>query len=600
MYKQILNYLNFLKVVVFSKKITWILLILFIALNIIVDIVLAVLQINMNKNMVIFIMAFVQILFTIFYSSLIYVNIFKELEEEGLEILTLSKPLSRKNIYIAKTIFCVLFSLVFGLVLMLNNLFLAIAIGYYNIIIFYLLISFFSFAIVFNFFGSIASLMAYRLNTKIAMTLPFIVTAPLMIGGVILNNYSTSTANNFGYYLNLKYQDNLSGRISNTEQFYLNEKQDNFFIVPNGYKNENLSEKQKQFLEAAYNASNNNEVAIYSWLAIPYQFLDIFNIENQNIFDQNLNKNNLENVLYYNKLDSYIYKYKLNQTANLKLYNFTNESENEAFFLIPGALKNETSRDNIYNTNLIYARENANNFNIEFPEDKFVFAASDNLVGQIKWIYIKEVLEDSEFKKYAKEFFDKIEKSLNQSTEANLDIKNLIIQKISEELENNDSFLNRYTSYMTNVFNPNSIENKIIKTDTEKKIYLATALIYYLYFAQNNSILMESILLNDNQQNGYAPQQFSFQINNHQYLIGGYSSYIPVQEVKNIDGEDKIIIRYNLHQSDNYLFQKTKEVYELQRTNQIVSKLGYSIIWTLLVAGLLVLNAYKHTKKDYK
>ncbi|WP_129724688.1 ABC-2 transporter permease [Mycoplasmopsis gallopavonis] len=569
-------------------------------LFLITTILLGTLKININNNLIIYIFAFITILFTIFYSSLIYINIFKELENDGLEILTLSKPISRNKIYLGKSFYLILFSLVFAIALGLLNTLLLISLKLFSQILLYLGISVITYFLIFNFIGSIASLIAYKTNTKIAMTIPFIVSTPLMIGGTILNSYSTSISNNFNYYLNLKYQHNLSGKISNAEEFYLNNNQDNLFFVPNGYENDSFSKNQKDFFNEIYKLSANasKELNLYSWLAVPYQFLDIFNTSDKNIFNNNIKQNNLENVLFYKNNDSYLFNYKLKDKANLAtkaLFEVNDESVEK--FIVPGALKNQTLRDGYSNTNIIYAREGASDFKQIFPEDKYVFAASDNLVGELKWEYIKEILENKDFQKYAQNFFEQFTK--NQINDLN-ELKQQILTKLENQINDEQAFLNTYANNFVTAFNPIAIENKQIKTTTEKKIYLATAMLYYAYFSFNNSQIVQAILINPDLEKNYEQDKLTLLIGKFKYKIGGYSSYTPVQEVSTINDEQKVIIRYNLEESNNFLFQEVANVYELERSNLVVSKWGYIGLWTLITALLIAFNTYKYNKKDYK
>ncbi|TNK93847.1 ABC transporter permease, partial [Mycoplasmopsis pullorum] len=174
-----------------------------------------------------------------------------------------------------------------------------------------------------------------------------------------------------------------------------------------------------------------------------------------------------DNYLNYNNSDSYLYNYKLDQNA--KLFNY--EKDQQKYYLIPSLLKNQTERENIVNTTLIYAREGADSFNLNFPEDTYVFSASDNLVGELKWKFLINVLKDQNFNDYAKKLFVQVEAKIKNDEPAYAKTK--ILEKIEKELNNSDSFLNRYQNSFVALFDEKMIENKTIKTLTEKKIYLA-------------------------------------------------------------------------------------------------------------------------------
>ncbi|UWV79911.1 hypothetical protein NW072_01955 [Mycoplasmopsis felis] len=71
------------------------------------------------------------------------------------------------------------------------------------------------------------------------------------------------------------------------------------------------------------------EWQIYSYLVTPYQMLDIFNVNNTNIFDtfSSNNTTNLSNYLFYNQLDSFSYNYDLLSKSNLKQYDVIDKSQ---------------------------------------------------------------------------------------------------------------------------------------------------------------------------------------------------------------------------------------------------------------------------------
>ncbi|SYV92521.1 Uncharacterised protein, partial [Mycoplasmopsis synoviae] len=124
-----------------------------------------------------------------------------------------------------------------------------------------LVVSFISFASLFFsylIFGNIAALIAYKLSSKLALTISLVISTPLVIGGVVINSNSTSTANNFAYYLNTPYQFNRSNTAVNTNQFYLNNNKDNYYILANGYKSDKFSDLQKEFINNAYGYAENS------------------------------------------------------------------------------------------------------------------------------------------------------------------------------------------------------------------------------------------------------------------------------------------------------------------------------------------------------
>ncbi|WP_036452772.1 ABC transporter permease [Mycoplasma buteonis] len=626
--QQIKNYWLFLTKILFSKKLFVVIPVILMTIIITASIVFGIVGLQSQAGLAILITAFVEILITIFYASLLYLNIFVDLEKEGIELIASSKSISRKTTFTAKTSYALIFSVAYGVLMVLGNLFISLSLQAYSLMGLYLLITFITFILIFNFFGSITSLIAYYSNSKIALTAPIIVSTPLMVSGVVLSSYSTSVSNNFAYYLNFKYENNLSGNWSNTEKFYLNDKKDNLYIMPNGIDNKAFSQTQIEFLNRAYSEAKiaSNGMVAYSWSILPYQFLDLFNLNEQNVFENvSDDKEYTKDYVYHPANQSYLYKYNLEKlNANdldvnskfLKLYlvgnpNDKNE-ENQQKFIIPGALKNYSQKNNVVNTNLIYARENASNFGVSFPEDKYVFGASDNLVGELKWEYLQQVLQDSEFYKYARELFDNLLDNLKQDTEITADgglnsedvdllkVKAKLIQAIENELAKDSGFLVQYQNPSVKVFNENALQDREIKTNTEKKVYLATALLYFVYFNYNDNVLTNAMLSNDSRYNFYTPGQFKLNINGSAYNIGGYRQFTPVQQVSDVDGQKKVVVRYNLEASENFVFQTMDQMYVLEKGAKQVSKIGYIAILTIIVSLLIFFNNYKYSKKDYK
>lgn len=609
--KSVKSYVYFLHKIILKKKSSYVLPIVFFALAIIFSITLSVVQIpDRFKNFTIYAIIFAEMILTIFYASLKALNIYKDLEEEGLELLTYSKPINRRDIFIAKFIVFIIFDCYWAILMMVSNLILVLNLKETNLTL-VVLLSFTVFFFAFLIFGLFASIIGYKFNGKIALAIPLTIISPLIIGGSIVSSQSTSSANNLAFYLNTERLLQPAGNEANVEKFYLNNNQDNFYILPNGYDEPTFSQKQIEYLRTAYNLAKNSstEWQIYSWLITPYQMIDIFNFKNQNIFNTFASNytTNLDNYLYYNNLDAPTYSYQLNENNVLPRY-LVNMGDDKTpnyqdVYLVPGALKNNLnpSLDELNNTKIIYARKDADNFNITFPEDEFNNTNDSDIVGKLNWTYIKELLDSKVFNAYAKQFIINLMKSdhyINGDPSDLTYYHNLLINKIQNEISDEQSKFNNLDDNIT-VLEDSSITNKRIKSNIERQIYLTVALVYYIYFNQNNDLLTTALLfnnkLNDNS-NNFTPKQLSFNYGAYTYHIGGYANYSTKQEVQN----NKVIIRYDLKQSNNFVFQPVTQIMQMARNKEIINKYSFILLWAVIASLFVVANNILYIRKDYK
>ncbi|WP_011883769.1 ABC transporter protein [Mycoplasmoides gallisepticum] len=594
-----------------KKKSSYVLPIVFFALAIIFSIILSVVQIpDRFKNFTIYAIIFAEMILTIFYASLKALNIYKDLEEEGLELLTYSKPINRRDIFIAKFIVFIIFDCYWAILMMVSNLILVLNLKETNLTLIVLL-SFTVFFFAFLIFGLFASIIGYKFNGKIALAIPLTIISPLIIGGSIVSSQSTSSANNLAFYLNTKRLLQPAGNEANVETFYLNNNQDNFYILPNGYDEPTFSQKQTEYLRTAYNFAKNSstEWQIYSWLVTPYQMIDIFNFKNQNIFNtfQSNYTTNLDNYLYYNKLDAPTYSYQLNENNVLPRYLVNIRDDKtpnyQDVYLVPGALKNNLnpSLDELNNTKIIYARQDADNFDITFPEDEFNNTNASDIVGKLNWTYIKELLDSKVFNAYSKQFIDNLIKSegyINGDPSDLTYYHNLLMSEIQNEITDEQSKFNNLDDNIT-VLEDSSITNKIIKSNIERQIYLTVALVYYIYFNQNNDLLTTALLFNnklDDNSNNFTPKQLSFNYGAYTYHIGGYANYSTKQEVQN----NKVIIRYDLKKSNNFVFQPVTQIMQMTRNKEIINKYSFILLWAVIASLFVLANNILYIRKDYK
>ncbi|AWX42854.1 ABC-type transport system involved in multi-copper enzyme maturation, permease component [Metamycoplasma cloacale] len=596
-----INYSNFLFRLIFKKKNSFIIPIVFFIFSVIMSIIFFVIKLDQKYNPILgYTIIFITLLLTIIYSSIKSLNIFKDVEEEGIEIIVFSKVITRKNIIIGKLLTFFLFNLFWTTITTIGNLIFLLSIKYYSSIPLFILISFVTIFFSFTLAGMITSIIAYKINQKIAITVPILLFTPLALTGSFIASNSTPINNNLAYYLNTEYKNHHSNTEIDVEKFYLNNNKDEIYLIPNGFNKNKFSDAQNAYLLQAFEYSKNssNSWQTYSWLSLPYQMIDIFNEDNIDIFSllSDKNKTHLSNYIYYNGKESISYNYKIDKNADNLKFTLNN---NEHKYLVPSLLKNYSHfSPSPINTNIIYARENAENEEIVFPEDEFIYSNPNNLVGELKWDIMKPLLENTDFNILANNLLNKFikgsENNLNQRNYS--EIKNNLLNYIHNEINNENSNLYKINATDIALLDKNAVKLKLIKSEIERKIYFGVALIYYTYFNQHNNnfyILLQSLIHNDNE---FKPNAINLNINGFNYKIGGFESW----NTKSVVKDNKVVIRYELKPSENYLFQFIDEIFVIKRDKKIIYKSIYVLIWFTISALLVVLNSIMYLRKDYK
>ncbi|MCU4117264.1 ABC transporter permease [Mycoplasma zalophi] len=538
------------------------------------------------------------LIITVLFASIKSLNIFKDFEQEGLELVSLAKPISRNNIVIGKLFTLTYFGLIWSVVLFISALLSSYPI-YNNINLFtYSLLIFFVGLVTYLLAGLLTSLISYKLSQKLSITLPLVFFIPLALGGSLLSANATTNINNAAYYINKKYPYHFSGNEANVEPFFMNNDKDELLLLPNGLENKQFTQKQTNYLQEVMNIANNSskEWQVYSWLSVPYQLLDIFNFKDQNIFDS-ITKNNFSNLdgyIYYNNLDSILFKYKLDKNPNVTKYLTSN---NEQKYIIPGLLKSNSVIPNSINTGIIYAREGAEDINSKFPEDSSQFAAENNIVGKLNWNFVYEVLQDKTFNIIAKKFIEEFNKNKKSTDLHQLNIE--LLEEISKFVNDENSNINTYSNPNLVLFNERSVQEKRLQSEIERKIYFATVLLNFIYFNYQDTKLYQAMIKNPNDDNTFGNSQFKLEIAGFKYLIGGYDKF----EARFIlvEKDKDVIIRYKLTPSDNnYLFQSQDQLFAINREKQIVNKNIYYILWIVLIIALYGTSFTIYKRKDYK
>lgn len=550
-------------------------------------------------NLASYLYIFSILIITVLFSSIKSLNIFKDFEQEGIELVSISRPISRKSLVFGKLLTLIYFGLIWSLILFVSSLISLYALNSFKNLLVYSIVFFVVGISTYLFIGLLTAIIAYRLNQKLAITLPLLLFIPLSLGGSIISANSTTNINNAAFFINRKYPYHHSGNEANVEPFFINNQKDELLIIPNGLKNHHFSKEQSSYLKDVMNLANNSssEWQAYSWLSMPYQLLDIFNFKNNNVFES-ISKNhfsNLENYIYYNNLDSILYKYKLDTEPNLSKYNVLSKQGNQQKYIVSGLLKSNSNIPNSINTDIIYARENAGDINISFPEDNSEFAAENNLVGKIKWNYVAEVLKDKQFNQIVNNFVDS--KLLNIKNNNLNELNKEIFKEISNFINSPDTDINLYLNNNLVIFSEHSITEKKLQSEIERKIYFATSILNFIYFNYQDSDIYKAVIKDIKKSNSYGNYQIEINISGFKYLIGGFESFEKRLFVK----DNKVLIRYELAKSDdNYLFQATDQVYSIRREKQIVNKNIYFVLWAIVIFLLFTATFFLYKRKEYK
>lgn len=177
----------------------------------------------------------------------------------------------------------------------------------------------------------------------------------------------------------------------------------------------------------------------------------------------------------------------------------------------------------LVNKEIVYARKNADNFDISFKEDDKLLPIQQDIVGELVWPLLNQILSSPVFIKFANKWFANLEPNISK---ANLlaAISNSVDDRLQEKLH---LLVDNNTIVMHQIRQPQ------IKSIIEKKIYLATALIYYIYFHHQNSPILLTLLKNSDTNKNYAPSSYQVNIDGEIYLIGGYAGYETQQRENN-------------------------------------------------------------------
>lgn len=591
-------YFKLLLKLTLKKKSIYVIGIVLLLLTIFLAIMSKVYASESNFSLFSFVNLFVSLSLTIILASYLFLVIFKDLSSQSIDIIAFTKPYNRQYFIATKILFLIFVAFVWAIFFYINSLiFYLINFNLSNQTPYFYIWGFFSPLFAFLIFGSITALISIKFSGKIALASTLISFSPFVLLGSASAFSSTSTTDRFARILNLENAPYDSNTIVDVEKFYLNDKKDHFFIIPKHVDNYKFSERQTRYIGQAWNDSTPAPQLwqTASYLLLPYQFINVFDKKDNDALVNAIAqpKDNLDNFLYYNNLDSKENAYFIDTTPNLPLYK---DSNNQPIYLVPGALKNESHfvkddgndfvDDNLANRQIIYANEHASDFNIDLPEDAQTIGASSLLVGKLKWSLFKNLLESKVFGNYAQEFFSKIDKQATRE-----DILKTISTAISE-----DSKLLNLTDPTSAILNP-IVNTEKIQSETQRKIYLGLGLIYWLYFKNPYSPILQTIL-KDSDTGTFDPQQIDLEIDNSTFKIGGYSSYAAQQRVSEKTG--RVITRFNLTNSKNFAFQPVSQIIEVKVGQKVVVKGVYPILWLLASSILLYFIFRLYSKKDYR
>ncbi|MCV3743839.1 ABC transporter permease [Ureaplasma sp. ES3154-GEN] len=728
-FKKSYSYSSFLGHLIFKKVSTWSFVLILFLLMIPFTLIARFVAQDLKQFLIIsYVYIFVNLLLTVILSVIKSLNLFKDLSRTGIDILVYSKSISRNNIILTKIGFLVFMGTIWSVLTFIS--FIVFYLGNFNYqheVNYWYVSGFFSVIFTFLIFGFMTSVIALKASSKVAIIAPIITFIPLAVVGSIAGIVSTPANNRMAEYLNTKKPEYHSGTIGNVERFYLNNNQDEVFIIPKleeenqkvDVRKENAFTLRQDQLLTDINSKAQSAASPWqaiSWLSVPYQFIDVFATRDRDPIALNVNSqpNYLKNYLYANNTQSSEYNYHITKdVTTLKKYNVsanpqagTDVSPN---YLVPGLLRrysliSEQNINAIKDRELVYARKNADNINVEFKEDNNIFADPSNLVGKIGWRVVKDTLDSPIFNAKAAQFYDNVLKNLfvNKNDLTDLEKKQEILTQISyiTRFDNDkDQTFNAVLVYLDEVLtylnnkqkkseniggNPKSkavtleevteqvdtiLEDEIINTirrkdlqkqlktitatdlksyiaaakdiinslheqytykeqknsflslnddesvspllnsnfvnelenQMQKKVYLITSMIYWIYFNKQDSDILDYLLKNNNPNLEYTPSQIEVTIDGYVYYIGGYESYSLTQHSKeNKQGLRTIVHRYELNRSKNFVFQNVSEVQSIKRSRKVVVKGVYSVIWISLAALLMIGTYLGYARKDYK
>ncbi|UIU15164.1 ABC transporter permease [Ureaplasma urealyticum] len=584
-------YVGFLTRHIIVKKTTYILPIITFLITLIVGIIVGCVVNQKSQFLIIsYVMIIFNLLMTTIFASLKALNVFKDFSEDGIDILVISKPISRKNIVWSKIFFFILTGVVWSLISFLGLLiFYLISFNFAKDVNYYWLLSYISPFICYLVFGLLTSLLALKLNAKISVLIPLVSFVPLLAVGIVSNIVSQLQSKAFLSSLKQKPTNNI-------EPFYLNNNLDQYYLINTGFANHEFKQSQNLEVLDAYLKTRNLATfwQVSSWIFPIYQLVDAFNKSDYEPFSDFIKNQENHKVLYANNLASKQFNYRLEKNSD-SLPNFN--INNDKGFLVPSLLKNDSQNliNNNLNQEVIYAIEDWKNQTIEYQKNSYTQLSADDIVGSIKWTIIKEVLNTKLFNEYANNLFKTLDKKASQKQ---------ILDLISNSVQKFD--FNKQIDENTELFKKD-VNKLLIKSKTERQIYLAISLIYYLYFSSNYTDLLNTLLFDQKNHLQYQTQ-FKINLNNKNYLIGGFKNYLvnqilPQETNDAIDQskkDKKIRYKYSLEQGGNYLFDYVTQNYSIKREQQIVYKEVYCVIWLVLIFSLLIGTYYGYKRKDYR
>ncbi|WP_434341699.1 ABC transporter permease [Mycoplasma putrefaciens] len=568
---------------------------------------------NKYLELISFLYTILLIIITIIFSSIKALNLFKDLEVEGIEILSLSKPISRNSLVMGKLISFSFLNLIWsGVLFVCGLLFFYANNGFGQTLLKSLLLAFVSFCSFFI-FGLLTSILSFKLAQKITIMIPLIIFIPLSLTGLVISTNVKTTLNQSALYLNRVYQDHHAGNELNAEAYFLNN-QDQLFLIPNGSDNHSFDEQQTNYLQQVIKHTSTAAFnwQLYSWIAIPYQLINVFNFNNKNIFsslDSN-SENHLNNFVYYNDLDNFAYQYKLEQ--HTKQTKYLTES-NKHSYIVPGLLKSHSifsvasqGQDllaELENYDLVYAINGVDDPTKDFETDQQDFAKINNLIGKVKWDYVKQVLKDQKFNDIAQQFVKKFITNHQQVIQQkNLDeIHQKLIKALEAELNNNQSQINQYVNDNLVLFSRVSLKDGLIKSFEEKLIYYAVSLMNYIYFNYQNNVIYQAMIKHPNKQ-VYGNYQYKLMINNKEYKLGGYSGYSAVvhEKLDNNASQNqeqlKAQIQKDLKTLNNSQLSELWEEYQKANSSRQQNKIGTLLLDLTKLKNLL--NTFEGSDKQ--
>ncbi|PAF55532.1 ABC transporter permease [Mycoplasmopsis agassizii] len=584
--KTTFNFMKFLNIMVFSKWFTYVFVIIsfFITMFFVLMPYLFSNSDSYRASLLMIVPVMFILLLTIIYAIYISVLLFRDTENNGLDLVIAAKPIERMQIVIAKYIYFILFAFVWAIVIYIATSIASIPLR--NVDYFKLEnVEYFvhgSFAVVlfaFVFFGLITALIAKKINKAVAYLFSVVIFLPLFFIGTVAPTFSRPQISSFtSEYNNLRSESAIDA--ANLFAYSTSDQEDGYYIVPTN-SDGSLTQSSRDFLNRAFQNTKTSPVGtqVLSWIDIPYQMGIHFAANGRDFFMSGnaLGLGDVRSIFNNFGTENVSTRYNYHLVANEGLV--TDSSNKSVVMNLPlltsqNSLFREQTQRNIY-----YAWENAESDTL-LTDDSFSFTNTANYYGTLDWRSISELIQNDDIKAAFKKFNDKYLTGEDLTSRQYLDALFAEYDSIIPD------FLNVINNSFTQV-----TDRYLVQLQMQ---YYVVAL-YYLYLNYQNNSLLKNVLF----ENGLANHQFEVKVNyngeTRNYKIGGYSNATQVQQTVN----NQTVNRVQLTAGDDFLFSTVENYYKFERALDTQPQYSVGIYWTIIIVALSAAVIYIYYRREY-